>query len=281
MGINVDYETKEVEFTDAHENGVDTSLENNPSVDTATVPGVDIYSIFRRNDAIQQDGNPLIWALKDGGTREHGWWISEENRAKLTKRIADIINAFCETHPIDFTIVVPSSGGINNLIRNMVEEVLKTQDRKSVILSNAIEKMTVDEVEDELFEDGSEFSKEFDTPERLQMAWEKIRDSFNEMRSSNNGIFSYKMVRPARFRRWIGAALKLSRDDDIREMFSKLPGKNVLMIDDTVTFGNTIRSVAKLIQDTMKNIRHEAGVVEGFAPKSISALTLFSVKQKG
>ena len=42
MGININTDTMEVEFTDAHEDGVDTSLKE-PSVDSKTIPGVNIY----------------------------------------------------------------------------------------------------------------------------------------------------------------------------------------------------------------------------------------------
>ena len=50
MGININRATNEVEFTDAHELGVDTSLKNKPVIDTTTIPGTTIYSIFQRND---------------------------------------------------------------------------------------------------------------------------------------------------------------------------------------------------------------------------------------
>ena len=277
MGINVNYETHEVEFTDAHENGVDTSLEHNPVVDTATIPGITVYSIFQRNDAIQQDGNPLIYALK--GSNEHGWNISDENRTKLTERIQAIVGMFCEKHPVDFTIVVPSGGGVNSMLRDILSEVLSGQDKENIILNNTLEKMTVDEVEEEMFEKDSPFSQEFDTPEKKQRAWEKIKDSFARMRSENNGVFSYKMVRPPRYREWITKTLKFSDRTDIAEMASKLPGKNILIIDDTITFGNTIRSAANLIRDTISNIKYDIDTVGQFAPASISALTLLSVKQ--
>ena len=54
MGININRKTNEVEFTDEHEFGVDTT----------TIPGTTIYSIFQRNDKLALDGNPLIYALK-------------------------------------------------------------------------------------------------------------------------------------------------------------------------------------------------------------------------
>lgn len=72
MEIIINPDTHEAEFFDKPEYEVGTSLKNNPAIDTETIPDVTIYSIFHKNDAIQQDGMPLIWALKEGGSREHG-----------------------------------------------------------------------------------------------------------------------------------------------------------------------------------------------------------------
>ena len=270
------HDTHEVEFTDAHENGVDTSLEHNPTIDTETIPGVTIYSIFQRNDAIPQDGNPLIYALK--GNNEHKWSISDKNKSKLKDRIKNIVDKFCEMHSVNFTIVVPSGGNINNMLRDMVDEILTSHSKENIILNNVLDKMTADEVQEELFEKDSPFTKEFDTPEKQQRAWEKIKDSFARMNTENDGVFSYKMVQPPMYRRWITKALKFSSNINLSDMASKLPDKHILIIDDTITFGNTIRSVANLIRDTISNIKGDVNTVEQFAPASISALTLFSVK---
>jgi len=276
MGININHDTHEVEFTDAHENGVDTSLENNPTVDTETISGVTIYSIFQKNDSIKLDGNPLIYALKGNG--EHEWSISDENKSKLLKRISDIVEIFCTNHPTDFTIVAPSGGNVNSMLRDMVNMVLSNLGKENIILSNMLEKMTVDEVEEEMFKEDSAFIREFKTPEQQQLAWEKLRGCFQKMRDENDGIFSYKMVKPIRYRKWIDKALKFSDDVDLSEMASKLPGKNILIIDDTITFGNTIRSIANLLRDTVSNIQCNVEKIDNFNPLSISALTLFSVK---
>jgi hypothetical protein len=278
MGININHDTHEVEFTDAHENGVDTSLENNPTIDNETIPRVTIYSIFQRNDTIPQDGNPLIYALK--GNNEHKWSISDENKSKLKDRIKNIVDKFCEIHSVNFTIVVPSGGNINSMLRDMVNEILTSHNKENIIFNDVLDKMTADEVQEALFEKDSPFTKEFDTPEKQQRAWEKMKDSFARMNKENDGVFSYKMVQPPRYRKWITKALKFSSNVNLSAMASKLPGKHILIIDDTVTFGNTIRSVANLIRDTISNIKGDANTVEQFAPASISALTLFSVKHQ-
>lgn len=276
MGININTDTMEVEFTDAHEDGVDTSLKE-PSVDSKTIPGVNIYSIFQRNDKLLNDGNPLISALK--GNMDDGWKISSENKTKLLERIRAIIDLFCRKHPMSFTIVIPSGGNINSMLRNMVEEVMKQYSPDNIILDGVIEKMTVDEVEEEIAKPNSAFNKEFNTQEKRQKAWEKLRPSFKRMQDANGGIFSYKLIKPSRYRAFITHVLKFADNPELKEMISKMPDKNILIIDDTVTYGNTTRSAVNLIRDTISNIKSTANTIENYAPKSISVLTLFSVKQ--
>lgn len=276
MGINIDPDKHTVEFTDAHEDGVDTSLKE-PTIDTSTIPGVSIYSIFQRNDALMQDGNPLISALK--GNVKDGWVISDENKERLMKRIKEIINLFCKTHPMDITIVLPSGGNINHMLRDMVENIMKQYKSSHVILDNVIVKMTTEEVEEEMGKSGSAFNKEFNTAEKRRKAWEKLRPSFERMDKENGGVFSYKMVRPPIYRKQITKALRFTDNQDLKDMISKMPDKDILIIDDTVTFGNTTRAAVNLVMDTVSNIKSTAETIGNYAPKSISVLTLFSVKQ--
>jgi len=276
MGINVDPEKHTVEFTDDHEYGVDTSLKD-PSIDTTTIPGISIYSVFQRNDALLQDGNPLISALK--GNMNDGWTISDDNKEKLLKRIKDIIVLFCKKHPMDVTIVLPSSGNINTLLHSMVEDIMKRYKSNHVIFDNVISKMTVEEVQEEMGKPDSAFNIEFDTFEKRRKAWEKLRPSFERMDKENGGVFSYKMVRPSVYRKQITHALKFTDNKDLKEMINKMPDKDILIIDDTVTFGNTTRAAINLVKDTVSNIKSTSQTIDNYAPRSISVLTLFSVKQ--
>ena len=45
----IDYNTfnNTVRFTDEHEDNVNTSLESNPTVDTKTINGINIWSLFK------------------------------------------------------------------------------------------------------------------------------------------------------------------------------------------------------------------------------------------
>lgn len=69
IDIRMNRYTKDVHITDIHEKGVDTSIENNPSVKSYKMNDgktVKIYSIFKRNSGIKNmDGTPLLYALKN------------------------------------------------------------------------------------------------------------------------------------------------------------------------------------------------------------------------
>ena len=58
-GIDFDPETKTVAYNSSHENYVDISIDNNPTIDGEIVPGVQVWSIFKRKKGeTREDGNP-------------------------------------------------------------------------------------------------------------------------------------------------------------------------------------------------------------------------------
>ena len=134
MGININRKTNEVEFTDEHEFGVDTSLENKPTIDTTTIPGTTIYSIFQRNDKLALDGNPLIYALKG----DSKWWMSKENKRKLISRINEILDKFCSLHESDYTIVVPSRSRLNSKFGELIHDSLSKFGKDNIIVENML-----------------------------------------------------------------------------------------------------------------------------------------------
>ena len=275
MGININRKTNEVEFTDEHEFGVDTSLENKPTIDTTTIPGTTIYSIFQRNDKLALDGNPLIYALKG----DSKWWMSKENKRKLISRINEILDKFCSLHESDYTIVVPSRSRLNSRFGELIHDSLSKFGKDNIIVENMLVKMTVDEVKEEMFKDGSPFMNEFG--DDVDFVWnDGLKESFSRMEDENDGIFSYKMVRPPMYRKYIVNTLKLSDSKYAREMSSKMIGKNVLIIDDTVTFGRTLKNAVDLTASNIRKLNRDVSSIREMSPKSISILTLMSTKKK-
>ena len=71
-GIDVDSKNKTVKVNLNHEEGINTSINNNPTV-TKMSNGINVYSIFKRKSIpnINLDGNPLVHALKNN----KGWIV--------------------------------------------------------------------------------------------------------------------------------------------------------------------------------------------------------------
>ena len=82
------------------------------------------------------------------------------------------------------------------------------------------------------------------------------------MDEKKNGIFSRHLVKDNNMRDVLMNTLKLSPDRYAKD--SKLiNGQDILIIDDTISRGQTIKEACKII-------------LESYAPKSITVLTLLS-----
>ena len=79
---------------------------------------------------------------------------------------------------------------------------------------------------------------------------------------------------------YIVNTLKLSDSKYAREMSSKMIWKNVLIIDDTVTFGRTLKNAVDLTTSNIRKLNRDVSSIREMSPKSISILTLMSTKKK-
>ena len=95
-----------VSINDAHEEGVDTSTQNNPAV--ARLQGLEVHHIFRRNGRGERrdDGNPLIHALKG----QRGFSITAYWKGQLFNRARMIIGSMPDgLTEFDQCLTLPSS----------------------------------------------------------------------------------------------------------------------------------------------------------------------------
>lgn len=254
-GIDFDRNSKQVWYTPSAEDYVDTSTKNNPTFRTDIIPGVKVWSIFKRKKGVKRgDGNPLIKALKNEGE----WTFRSDEDKKLIEKQFDLIaTKFAQLYPIGVTVVIPSGNPLNQYIADVVTS--KSDNAKIIV--GAVSKLTVDEVDEIVSKNDSEFRKYYG--DEYDSAYEQLGTYFDEMDVERNGIFSRHKIYDKEMRNVLSKTLKLTKSRLARK--SKfINGEDVLIIDDTMSRGQTIKDACRIIQ-------------ESYSPKSITVLTLMSM----
>jgi pyrimidine operon attenuation protein/uracil phosphoribosyltransferase len=251
-GIDFDPQTKTVSYNPTHENNVDTSIENNPSYNKELVSGVQVWSVFKRKRGLRGDGNPLIYALKG-----EGWaFRSEEDRLAIERQFDAIATKFAKAYPIGVTILMPSSNELNNHIA----EVIMSKSKNAELIKGVICKMTTEEIDKIVLDDNSKFRQIY--KDNFNSAYFQLGKYLDEMDEQKGGIFLRHMVRDSKMRDALDKTLKVS-DDKYAEFANKINGQDILIIDDTISRGQTIAEACQIMRDS-------------YSPKSITVLTLLS-----
>ena len=253
-GIDFDYYTKEVSYNPSHEENVDTSVEDNPTMDGGLINGINVWSIFKRRKRNQGDGNPLIYALKG----EEGWHFkSNEDAMAVEKQFDMIATKFAKLYPIGVTVIVPSGSALNKHIA----EVVMSKSQNANLIEGAICKLTTEEVYDIVMADDSEFRR-FYGPSKFNAAFRRLLVYFEKMNKERDGTFSRHMVRDQQMRNILNRTLKTSKER-YAEFANVINGEDILIIDDTISRGQTIKEACDIM-------------MESYNPKSITVLTLLS-----
>lgn len=252
-GIDFDPQTKTVSYNPSHEENVDTSIEHNPTKDMSIVQNVDVWSIFKRKKGFRGDGNPLIYALKGEG----GWTFrSESDRMAIEHQFEAIATKFATMYPIGVTILMPSGNELNTHIADIV----KSKSQNAEVIEGLICKVTTEEVDEIVLDFNSKF-REFYKDDFNSKYYELCR-YLDLMDKKRNGYFSRHLIKNKQMRDILDLTLKLS-DDKFAEFANKINSQDILIIDDTISRGQTIKEACHIM-------------MESYAPKSITVLTLLS-----
>ena len=252
-GIDFDPQAKTVSYNPSHEENVDTSIEHNPTMDVDIVPNVQVWSIFKRKKGLRGDGNPLVYALKGEG----GWTFRDESdRNAIEKQFDAIATKFATMYPVGVTILMPSGSELNMHIA----DVVMSKSRNAELIKGVICKLTTEEVDDIVLDFSSKF-REFYKDEFNSKYYELGR-YLDLMDKERNGYFSRHLIKNNQMRDVLDSTLKLS-DDKFAEFANKINDQDILIIDDTISRGQSIKEVCQIIS-------------ESYAPKSITVLTLLS-----
>lgn len=255
-GIDINYNKREIAYNPNHQNNLDTSVENNPIVDKTIIPGVEVWSIFQRKWSEQGDGNPFIYALK----KENGWHFRSENDHKLIEvQINAVADKFLEKSDYNATILIPSSSDVNNYLADVV--LSKSPDIQRI--DGILHKLSTRDAENYALEDDSAFRKVYGaTEEQFNFAMCELLKYLYKMDSLKHGIFTRHLIDDKRMRNAMDKTFALN-NDIFNESAPKINGKNLLIIDDTISRGHSLMEAVSRLKQC-------------YAPKSITVLTLLS-----
>lgn len=256
-GIDIDYSNFKVRYNPRHQNNVNTSEKENPTVDNDVVPGVPVWSIFTRNSLSELDGNPLIYAMK----RERGWnFGSRKDKDAIKRQFDKILDKFLATHHYDITLVIPTSSHVNEMIAS---EIIR-KDPSVEYIDGVLVKLTVDDVWSMVNTKGSSFMRHYRRmgENAVIEALTSLKNYLSKMKSAKRGKFTRHFVDDVEMRNVLDMTLK-HNPDPISEDATKINNHDVLIIDDTISRGQTIREAVNTIRTC-------------YRPNSISVLTMFS-----
>lgn len=252
-GIDFDPQNRTVAYNPSHEDYFDTSVENNPTADGEIVPCVQVWSVFKRKRGeLREDGNPLIYALKS-----EGWTFRTEKDREAVERQFDLVaSKFASMYKIGITVLIPSGNGLNKYIADIV----LSKSKGGELIDGVICKLTTEEVNDIVLDFKSKFREHY--KEGFNSAYYRLGKFLDQMDEERNGTFSRHLIKDSEMRDVLDFTLKASTDR-YAEFANKINGQNILIIDDTISRGQSIKEAVNIIR-------------ESYAPQSITVLTLLS-----
>lgn len=253
-GIIIDDNKLTVSLTDDTTKGVDF-------VDTPLTykfRKFNVISIFRRTPLQNSlnkevDGNPFIYGLKG----INGWTFNITD-AEIHKYLKKFIQN-CKQLPgsYDTIIMVPSNHDLNN---RFMKALLKYISCKNVI-TDYFMKATWEEAFNSINRAKLK-DKCKESENKYERLLGRILDGFKKMGTD----FSTKFINPRKLIKFIDCIITYDTKK-ISEISPFIDDKNVLILDDTLTSGETVSRCVQNIHDT-------------FTPKSITVITLLSKKFK-
>lgn len=244
--LNADHLAKRL---GADEDHVDNAMENNPTIDHEIGEGINVWSVFKRKSGNALDTDPLVYSL----TNKEGWHFRrQEDHDAIEKQFNLVACKFAGMYPMEVTIIIP---GVNELNYRIVEVVM-SKSANAQLIQGVICKMTTEEVNDIVLEMGSKFREYYKG--RFNDAYYQLCTYLEEMDEKRNDTFSRQFVIDQDMRNVLDMTLKVS-EDRYAEFANKINGQHVLIIDDTISRGQSIKNACEIMSDS-------------YAPKSITVL---------
>ena len=230
MGLNIAPDNT-VSFDDSHQLRVDTSRETNPRRETAG--NIDVTHVFRRNRTgdPDRDGNPLIYALKE----MKSYSISNIEKARFMDRATELCRSI-DYIDADMIVAVHSSKPFCLEFSRIASNAL----RLTVFHEPFIMKMTIGDALERAKHSKPEILNRY-----TKRAYNRQLATWGKMGSDN--LVSMKEI-DTKIRRYF-RPFALSRVPE------HLIGKRVLLVDDLMSSGTSMRTCANLLIDKGIEVR--------------------------
>lgn len=247
-GLDIDEQQKLVSLTDKHNKGIDFEIEK--SIYTK-INDINVYSIFKRtklktDKGFARDGNPFIYALKN----INGWKFNISD-AEIFTYCRKFINQ-CEKidKNYDTIIIVPSGSHLNERFMKTLSKIIKSKNNIKDFFYK---------VEKEYAYDSRNLTKiRQDYKDKYIQVLEDIDKGFNKMKGK---WFEAKYINK-KYLKYIECIISNNNDYELFDCLEYIMGKNILVLDDTISSGETVSRCVKAIQS--------------YSPNKVDVITLLS-----
>ena len=221
---------------------------------------ITVYSIYKRmiRDNTKNDQNVIYYDLDN----DNIWLFNDNNNKQMFwERFELLLKMFIEQHKneTDYTIVIPCSDRYNKNVVKSIKDIAANVGIRYVI-EQGLHTVSTEVVEDSVYANDSYFKQYYgdEWEDYLPM----LKKYFEKMDNENNGLFKYHLIDDKDMRSSIINTLEI--DMDYAFLYERyVNGKNVLIVDDSITYGQSIRNAIHAI-------------AQAYVPKSVSVLTMFS-----
>jgi len=257
-GLVIDKIKHLIYLDDSNDNEVITDVSKLPVCDKTSIDGVDIYSIFKRGrdkngNKSFTDGNAFNKAFK-----EEVWRFADGEKEKIITRIIQVLKKYLLSHRHDICVVVPSTSGFNDTFAQLIHDACGAE-----IVDKMLVKLTTQEAYELYDEKLDFFHRYYPKIKDRENAIKNFEIYLNRMDEEKNGMFCIHYIDDIEMRNNMEYVLKMDNTyKTILANENKLYEKDVLIIDDLMSRGTSIKNAIKYVKE--------------YSPKSITVLTLMS-----
>lgn len=256
-----------------HDKGIATTAASEPTKGTVDVSDlkispdeIQVFSILKRTPLRSLgrniDGNPLIYALKQ---ENHYEFKTSYDKQQFECIIQAVLKKFAEQYFAKLdgsqtTIVLPSGNALNSQFAMQFKAISEELGHQVTPYEDALRKVSTDEIRQIVFDDPtSDFNSWIarKSKQAQKDIVDLLEDYLTTMEKEHNRLFSFHYVKDSEIRTHITKTM------EINKRYENITDSNVLLIDDAISYGQSIRDACEKLCSV-------------YNPKSIVALTLFS-----